>query len=111
MSCLVSGCNFLLKAITHEAFTFEAGAAHFVPTNGACWVLSAAYECIPGISHTCMLHSPWVGREVCSPTMPGLGIAHERSWPRMHACALVWDGRGDGGHGYFSSTCTPRRRT
>ena len=34
MGCLVTGCNFLLKAITHEAFTFENGAAQFVPTNG-----------------------------------------------------------------------------
>lgn len=34
MSCLVSGCNFLLKAINHEAFTFENGATNFVPTDG-----------------------------------------------------------------------------
>ncbi|EFJ47392.1 hypothetical protein VOLCADRAFT_61514, partial [Volvox carteri f. nagariensis] len=33
MACLVSGCNFLLKAIHHEAFTYEAGATTFVPTN------------------------------------------------------------------------------
>lgn len=34
MQCLVAGCNFLLKAIRHEAFTYEAGSASFVPTNG-----------------------------------------------------------------------------
>ncbi|GLC40183.1 hypothetical protein PLESTB_000260200 [Pleodorina starrii] len=33
MACLVSGCNFLLKAIHHEAFIYEAGATTFVPTN------------------------------------------------------------------------------
>ncbi|GFH27130.1 DUF89 domain-containing protein, partial [Haematococcus lacustris] len=35
MGCLVAGCNFLLKAITHEAFTFENSSANFVPTNEA----------------------------------------------------------------------------
>eukprot|EP00798_Chlamydomonas_sp_ICE-L_P004401 gene4401-14526_t len=33
MACLVSGCNFLLKAIHHEAFTYEHGTTTFVPTN------------------------------------------------------------------------------
>ncbi|KAF5829353.1 fumble-domain-containing protein [Dunaliella salina] len=33
MMCLVRGCNFFLKAITHEAFTFENGTTSFVPTN------------------------------------------------------------------------------
>ncbi|GLI70548.1 hypothetical protein VaNZ11_015467 [Volvox africanus] len=33
MACLVSGCNFLLKAIHHEAFIYEAGASTFIPTN------------------------------------------------------------------------------
>jgi hypothetical protein len=35
MACLVNGCNFLLRAIRHEALTFEAGVTTFVPTNGA----------------------------------------------------------------------------
>ncbi len=34
MDCLVGGCSFLLRAIHHEAFTFENGATSFVPTNG-----------------------------------------------------------------------------
>lgn len=34
MECLVGGCNFLLKAIRHEAFTYENGALNFV-TNTA----------------------------------------------------------------------------
>lgn len=34
MSCLVAGCNFLLKAITHEAFTYENSTTAFVPTKG-----------------------------------------------------------------------------
>jgi len=33
MGCMSAGCNFLLKAITHEAFTFENGAANFVPAT------------------------------------------------------------------------------
>ncbi|GIL89535.1 hypothetical protein Vretimale_1901 [Volvox reticuliferus] len=33
MACLVSGCNFLLKAIHHEAFIYEAGTSTFIPTN------------------------------------------------------------------------------
>ena len=35
MECAVAGCNFLLRAILHEAFTFEANQAHFVASNGA----------------------------------------------------------------------------
>jgi hypothetical protein len=34
MLCLVRGCNFFLKAITHEAFMYENGTTSFVPTNG-----------------------------------------------------------------------------
>jgi pantothenate kinase len=30
MGCLVDGCNFLLKAVAREAFTYEAGAMRFV---------------------------------------------------------------------------------
>jgi hypothetical protein len=33
MQCLVSGCNFLLRAISHEAFTFESGTPTYVPAN------------------------------------------------------------------------------
>jgi hypothetical protein len=36
MHCLVAGCNFLLKAITHEAFRYENSTSSFVPTTGAC---------------------------------------------------------------------------
>lgn len=35
MACLVSGCNFLLRAIHHEALMYESGTTTFVPTNGA----------------------------------------------------------------------------
>ena len=35
MECAVAGCNFLLRAILHEAFSFEAGQAHFEASNGA----------------------------------------------------------------------------
>lgn len=38
MLCLVRGCNFFLKAITHEAFMFENGTTSFVPTNRECRV-------------------------------------------------------------------------
>lgn len=34
MECLVGGCNFLLKAIRHEAFTYENGALNFVSNTG-----------------------------------------------------------------------------
>ena len=34
MECLVGGCNFLLKAIRHEAFTYENGALNFVTNTG-----------------------------------------------------------------------------
>ena len=35
MQCLVTGANFLLSTIHHEAFTFDAGSASFVPAaNG-----------------------------------------------------------------------------
>ena len=30
MDCLVAGCNFLLKAIYHEAFSFEGGGPNYV---------------------------------------------------------------------------------
>lgn len=29
MDCAVSGCNFLLKAVRHEAFSYENGKAEF----------------------------------------------------------------------------------
>ena len=35
MECAVAGCNVLLRAILHEAFSFEAGQAHFEASNGA----------------------------------------------------------------------------
>jgi hypothetical protein len=34
IGCSVAGCNFLLRAIAHEAFLYEGGQATFVPTNG-----------------------------------------------------------------------------
>lgn len=34
MECLVSGCNFLLKAIRHEAFTFENNQTQFKRSHG-----------------------------------------------------------------------------
>jgi hypothetical protein len=38
IGCSVAGCNFLLRAIAHEAFLYEGGQATFVPTNGA-WLV------------------------------------------------------------------------
>ena len=35
MDCLVAGCNFFLKAIRHEAFTFENGQPNYIGSNGA----------------------------------------------------------------------------
>ncbi len=35
MECLVAGCNFFLKAIRHEAFTFENGQPNYIASNGA----------------------------------------------------------------------------
>ena len=34
MECLVAGCNFLFKAIYHEAFMFEHGKTSFVTGTG-----------------------------------------------------------------------------
>ena len=34
MGCLVGGCNFLLKAIRHEAFTYANGSLNFVTNTG-----------------------------------------------------------------------------
>lgn len=34
MECLVGGCNFLLKAIRHEAFTYANGSLNFVTNTG-----------------------------------------------------------------------------
>ena len=34
MECLVSGCNFFLKAIRHEAFTFEGRQPNYIASNG-----------------------------------------------------------------------------
>ena len=34
MECLVSGCNFFLKAIRHEAFAFENGLPSYIASNG-----------------------------------------------------------------------------
>lgn len=33
MDCAVSGCNFLLKAVRHEAFSYEDGKAAFSSTG------------------------------------------------------------------------------
>lgn len=35
MDCLVAGCNFLLKAIYHEAFVYENSAPNYVTIQGA----------------------------------------------------------------------------
>ena len=35
MDCLVSGSNFLLKAIRHEAFMYENSQTIFAPSNSA----------------------------------------------------------------------------
>ena len=35
MDCLVAGCNFLFKAIYHEAFMYEHGKPSFVTGTGA----------------------------------------------------------------------------
>lgn len=46
MECLVIGCNFLLKAVQHEAFTFEKQQAHFSRWNGEpCALLIASSRC------------------------------------------------------------------
>ncbi len=42
MDCLVSGSNFLLKAIRHEAFMYENGQTTFSPANSA-YILSETY--------------------------------------------------------------------
>ena len=34
MDCLVGGCNFLLKAIRHEAFTYINNTTNFIAANG-----------------------------------------------------------------------------
>ena len=34
MDCLVEGCNFLLKAIRHEAFTYINNTTNFIAANG-----------------------------------------------------------------------------
>lgn len=34
MECLVSGCNFLLQTIQHEAFTYQGNQTHYVNING-----------------------------------------------------------------------------
>lgn len=47
MMCLVRGCNFFLKAITHEAFTYENGTTRFVPTNGA-WPAVGVQQALAG---------------------------------------------------------------
>ena len=54
MECLVSGCNFLLKAIRHEAFTFEEGQRPISSPPMVCsrlvqeiqlWLLNKAIIC------------------------------------------------------------------
>lgn len=35
MECMVAGCNFLLKAVSHEAFCFENGGAVYTDNNDA----------------------------------------------------------------------------
>lgn len=42
IGCAVGGCNFLLRTITHEAFTFEAGQAQFVPCSSESLVASVS---------------------------------------------------------------------
>ena len=42
MDCAVAGCNFFLKAITSEAFSYEDNQPRFMPTQGAPVLLVAA---------------------------------------------------------------------
>jgi len=49
MECLVSGCNFFLKAIRHEAFTFEGGQPNYIASNGGALPLSGAHQ--PSLQH------------------------------------------------------------
>lgn len=35
MECLVSGCNFFLKAIRHEAFSYHNGQPNYITSKGA----------------------------------------------------------------------------
>lgn len=53
MECLVGGCNFLLKAIRHEAFTYENGSLNFVTNTGKCLLLY-------GLIVFCMIHTTGV---------------------------------------------------
>lgn len=39
ISCAVGGCNFLLRAIGHEAFTFTHGQSNFLTFPSAWWLV------------------------------------------------------------------------
>lgn len=45
VACAVSGCNFLLKALRHEAFEFQDDQCHFMPQSGARYTRSLAVRC------------------------------------------------------------------
>ncbi len=56
MECLVGGCNFLLKAIRHEAFTYENGALNFVTNTGKCLFHIQSVLLWPTAAHLHALH-------------------------------------------------------
>ncbi len=58
MECLVGGCNFLLKAIRHEAFTYENGALNFVTNTGKCLSHDGLVLLLPIAAH---LHALQIG--------------------------------------------------
>ena len=57
MECLVGGCNFLLKAIRHEAFTYENGALNFVTNTGKRLVCNRSVLLSPTAAHLRALHT------------------------------------------------------
>jgi hypothetical protein len=44
ISCAVGGCNFLLRAIGHEAFTFTNGQSNFLTFPSAWWLVDGRFS-------------------------------------------------------------------
>ena len=57
MDCAVSGCNFLLKAVQHEAFSYEDGQAVFTSGGGPLLCPSGVSQSQQPATLTCNISS------------------------------------------------------
>ena len=83
MDCAVSGCNFLLKAVQHEAFSYEDGQAVFTSGGGP--------RSCPSASHSSLQPSPAL--HLLEPQIGASRRAYykEIAWALTACCMLIYD--------------------